>query len=246
MKSVQILILSALLVAGCKPLSTVQTAPEPDIWAIYQAAVEDAMVPTQAEISQSLIAIQPNSPDLIWREIEGESYVLLVTWTDYEYPKLNESTTYNTGDYHIWVTASSELQNRIGNKRYTDSHLRIAQLLGMPPNASMPYFVEFWVRPQDVFRPCPDAEIDDTACGLSFPEDADSTQITWINQLRIDSYYQPSVQDKYPWTQLGYTYDWSPESQDHIGLSEFVIDTGKEVYIQAVYTTVEYLEVGVR
>lgn len=37
--------------------------------------------------------------------------------------------------------------------------MRLKQLLGLPPTATNSYFVKFWVRPNDLFRPCPDKEI---------------------------------------------------------------------------------------
>ena len=44
----------------------------------------------------------------------------------------------------------------------------------------------------------------------------------------------------YPWTGLGYTYDWgNPDSE--IGLSEFVILGGSTVGVDAVIPTEEYL-----
>ena len=56
--------------------------------------------------------------------------------------------------------------------------LRFAQLLGLPPEYAVPgdpkeakYMLEMWVSPQDIFRPCPDTEISDTACETSFPSD---------------------------------------------------------------------------
>jgi hypothetical protein len=43
----------------------------------------------------------------------------------------------------------------------------------------------------------------------------------------------------YPWTQLGYTYDWgNPESE--VGLSEFVIRKGSTVVIKSVSNLDEY------
>lgn len=43
----------------------------------------------------------------------------------------------------------------------------------------------------------------------------------------------------YPWTRLGYTYDWGNPRAD-MGLSEFVIKKGAEIAINSVYTTEDY------
>ena len=110
----------------------------------------------------------------------------------------------------------------------------------MPPNVEKKYFVEFWVRPQDLFRPCPDAEVSDTHCGLAFPEEVTDEHKDWINNQRLESYYNPVWDKNYPWTQLGYTYDWNPKNKNHVGLSEFVIGKNKNVVVKGFKTTEEY------
>ena len=104
------------------------------------------------------------------------------------------------------------------------------------------YFVEFWVRPVDLFRPCPDKEITDGKCDLCFPEGTDPEHIKWINENRISRYYQCDLYYQYPWGQLGYTYDWNPKNKSHFGLSEFIIGANKTIYINRIVTTLEYLK----
>jgi hypothetical protein len=49
--------------------------------------------------------------------------------------------------------------------------------------------------------------------------------------MSLQAYDDPSK--GYPWTRLGYTYDWgNPESE--VGLSEFVVAAGSTVSIEAV------------
>jgi hypothetical protein len=49
--------------------------------------------------------------------------------------------------------------------------------------------------------------------------------------MSLQAYDDPSK--GYPWTRLGYTYDWgNPESE--VGLSEFVVAAGSMVGIEAV------------
>ncbi|MBK8453511.1 MAG: hypothetical protein WAQ53_14365 [Thiofilum sp.] len=43
----------------------------------------------------------------------------------------------------------------------------------------------------------------------------------------------------YPWTRLGYTYDWG-KPNNPIGFSEFVIDKGAKVEVKSVTTTAKY------
>ena len=154
------------------------------------------------------------------------------------------SGEYNTGNYEIWVTAAPELYQRMKKVNPADRSLRLKQLLGLPPSAENKIFIELWVKPSDVFRPCPDNEVDDQQCNLCFTarDSADASYIEWFNRSRIDRYYATGLYNQYPWTQLGYTYDWHPRNRSHRGLSEFVVQKNKTVYIEKAYATDEYLD----
>ena len=48
----------------------------------------------------------------------------------------------------------------------------------------------------------------------------------WYNNRRTYVYSQTSVSSPYPWTALGYTYDWGNPTPPHYGVSEFVLNSG--------------------
>ncbi|HEY9747570.1 MAG TPA: hypothetical protein V6C63_02635, partial [Allocoleopsis sp.] len=59
----------------------------------------------------------------------------------------------------------------------------------------------------------------------------------------------PTTGKSYPWTQLGYTYDWGnqadwqglePHRPAHVGLSEFVIRQGSVVTVRSTQSTEAY------
>jgi hypothetical protein len=172
-----------------------------------------------------------------------------------------------TYKYDSWVTVVPEIRNYFGIT--PPQPIRIAQLLGLPPESATAgdpneykYMLELWVSPQDLFRPCPDTEITDTTCGTVFPTDMFRTldpnnkvkvsagpdngvfksYSSWFNDQARYSYTMGS--SPYPWTRLGYTYDWS--GSNHVGLSEFVIHGKKwdgsviSVGIKSVKATAEY------
>ncbi len=201
------------------------------------------MSPSPEKVYSNLVYITPQNDNLVRKRINDEDYILVVTWKQNisYYEKYLDSGYYNTGDYPMWVTTAPELLQRMKKENPKDVDLRLKQLLGLPPSATYSYFVEFWVKPQDLFRPCPDKEITDTKCDLCFSENADSSYIAWVNENRISRYYECNLDQKYPWTQLGYTYDWNPKNKSHIGLSEFVINTNKNIVVKAIYSTEEYL-----
>ena len=140
---------------------------------LYQQAIQDSMSPGPNKVYTNLVPINDQNDALVWKTIDGERYLLVVTWkqdVSYYKPFLNGGF-YNTSNWAMWVTTAPELLERMHSQQDDDVDLRLKQLLGLPPNSEYSYFVEFWVRPADLFRPCPDSEITDEECDLCFPED---------------------------------------------------------------------------
>ena len=208
---------------------------------LYKLSIINSIYPDSSEICTKLVQINDSNKTLIRKNINGEEYILVCTWKQ-NVSFYQKDTVFNTGTYPIWVTTSPELKNRIKKESPKDINLRLIQLLGLPPTAQYSYFVEFWVRPVDLFRPCPDKEITDGKCDICFPEGTDPEHIKWINENRISRYYQCDLYYQYPWGQLGYTYDWNPKNKSHFGLSEFIIGANKTIYINRIVTTLEYLK----
>ncbi|MBI4772825.1 MAG: hypothetical protein HY788_01370 [Deltaproteobacteria bacterium] len=203
----------------------------------YLEAVKDAMTTEEGELYDGLTDVVEANHYLHWSDINGEIRVLAVTWTPYpdSYP-VGETVQTWWGD--TWVTMAPEItdwfsENYRGN---TDMTLRAAQLLGLPKDAGYTHFVELWVRPGDLFRPAPDNEITDRTVQLELPESAEEWYIEWFHTNIIDSYFPM----QYPWTRLGYTYDWGAVDTE-VGLSEFVIRQGSEVIVESNAATEAYL-----
>lgn len=214
-----------------------------DLRTIYRNAMSTAAYPDSSKIDTNLVAITQQNPNLTWKTFNGEPHVLVVTWkiSASFYPQGGDSL-YNTGPYLIWVTTSPQLKNWFHQQHVTDTNLRLKQLLGLPPTGTnYAYFVEFWVKPSDLYRPCPDNEITDKSCSTCFPANASQEYITWFNESRISRYYACQLYDQYPWTQLGYTYDWNPGNPTHVGMSEFVIQKNAVIYVKSISTTRQYL-----
>jgi hypothetical protein len=252
-----------------------------DLQAQYASAVTDASVALPSEISRYLTPISSQNPDLIWENGVVGSRLLVVSWMDdagkYYKCTVSGGCSGNTScleggecptyKYDSWVTVVPEMKNFFALTR--PEPLRIAQLLGLPPEAATAggpkeykYMMELWVAPKDLFRPCPDTEISDTACEIGFPIDSfrtpDLTNMVratagpdygvfmtypaWFSNQTRYSYTIGS--NPYPWTRLGYTYDWG--SNNHVGLSEFVLHGRKvdgstiSVGIKSVNTTADY------
>jgi hypothetical protein len=200
---------------------------------MYTDAIEDAMVAKPSEVYSGLTAITENNSNLIWQN----GSVLVVTWTKYisSYP-VNGTVSTNWGN--TWVTVAPEIQTFFHDHVSSDTNatIRAAELLGMPANTTNTYFVELWVKPQALFRPTPDNETTDNTASLAFPDNATADYKAWFNSNIITSYYPM----KYPWTRLGYTYDWGNEN--HVGLSEFILKQNSTVTVKSVMPTAEYLQ----
>jgi hypothetical protein len=214
-----------------------ESAAPVDLAQRYAAALQDAKVAEPAEIVDTLTAIVPDNAELSWQD----DRVLVVTWTSWNgYDGLVGQETKLGRE--VWVTAVPQLQSFCQSYAATDSSplvLRLEQLLGLPVNNGKTRFVQMWVNPADMLRPSPDGEVDDTVAELEMPspEHFASQQDyefhrDWFNlQMSLQAYDDPSK--GYPWTRLGYTYDWgNPESE--VGLSEFVVAAGSMVGIEAV------------
>jgi hypothetical protein len=218
---------------------------------LYQNALSNAAQPDNAKRSLNLTSISADNKSLVWKEIGGERYVLVSSWkADAKYYKNDAQTGfYNTGKYPIWVTAAPDLQNRLaGEKRkYNKTKAldkRLKQLLGLPPNADKKVFVEFWVRPQDLIRPCVDTEVTDHTCDLFFADGAASNcdNLVWLVDQTRASFAGSTLYQRYPFTQLGYTYDWKRKNKQHVGLSEFVIGKNTNIVVEGVFETLAYVQ----
>lgn len=228
-----------LLVLG----SCASTIPDPQTLAAqYRAAVTDAETASADEISQSLDAVVAHSPGLIWEEQRGESRVRVVTWTNWDGYDARVGDDIDLSR-EVWVTLVPRIQTFCSTLRQRSPELRLLrleQLLGLPPTTGKNRFVELWADPGDLVRPCPDPEINDRECSLRPPQPLSVTTIdpdyqAWFAELRGSSYGE----DGYPWTRLGYTYDWGSKTGE-IGLSELIVRSGAKVNVVSVTATHDY------
>lgn len=241
-------IILGFLLMACAPRLLHKSYDQQKVKKLYGNSISDAAFPQASEISNQLTAINSENNNLKWKTINEKEYLLVSTWTkDTTFYKTRPEgrNDFNTGIGEIWVTIVPELQKlcreeKFGRKEGLD--LRLKQLIGLPPTTTKTHFVEIWVQPKDLFRPCPDADIQDSQCDLCFTDDAEESYVAWFNKLRVNSYYNCNWDWNYPWTQMGYTYDWNPKNKTHQGLSEFIIRQNSDIWVNAVYSTEAYCQ----
>ncbi|CAN1208665.1 hypothetical protein TUMEXPCC7403_00490 [Tumidithrix helvetica PCC 7403] len=191
-------------------------------------ALRDAAEPLPNEVLDNLTVINESNPNIKWDGQRGKSRVLVATFT-----RANGHASGKTASV-IWVTVAPELKDFC--KKYKDTEAtteelnrRLNQLLGLRPNEGFTHIAEIWVDPQYLRRPTlnPDIRRYPTKSEplpiqlpLQFPQGVDIAYQKWFTKQVEDR-----AKSSYPWTGLGYTYDWSPKTnlQNHAGLSEFII-----------------------
>lgn len=261
--------LALVLATGCAtaPPPSLARPPEPpapgteDLWVVYAQTVRTAQYPVKDHISTGLVPILETNPELRW----NQGRVLMVTWSkrkNYE-GKVGQPYKVPQG-IDIWVTAAPHLQRacREWDLPVEALPLRISQSLGLPPppaEGGDDSFVQMWVDPKTFFRPCPDPEITDQQCQVSldgepvnrngacpwstnqvsgaFVQVSDDHLLWMCNNWK--STYTGDPQTSYPWTALGYTFDWGDLLHPQ-GQSEFVVPPGTTVWIEGISTAAEY------
>lgn len=211
-----------------------QTQPQddPELLAAYNAAIVDAAVFRFS----NLRPLYPLTFD------PATNLATVVTITDR--PGYRKGPMMLEGE--VWVTPDAEVKNLCQN--FTgDLMLRLKQLLGLHPRAIVTHAVRMTVRRTDVFRPAFDPETTTTfpcacpvtaKCGLEFPSKIEgdlALHMRWISDKTFTSFVisESTLTPRgysYPWTRLGYTYDWRPGSNKY-GASEYVVRKGSTVTI---------------
>lgn len=231
----------ALAIAGCSGHSI-------SIDDAYRNAVQDAAIVEESEIATDLIAIRRDNPDLVWNDTGDK--ILVATWKSQDafdrFLKPHDRTPGNP-DYAVWVTTVPQVrelcadwsaQPEIGSKGLD---LRLKQYLGLAPAWHYDLFVELWVDPERLFRPCVDPQTDDGTCQLHFGEATPVvTNIVSYRDFYRNLYYRSfRGSDGVPWTGLGYTYDWG-NRDGHVGASEFILTPDTPYEIRSATPTAEY------
>lgn len=204
----------------------------------YQAAVNDAAIVKTNEVSQQLWAITPENPQLVWND--DKTKILVATWKSHEsYEKFLKNNTQTNGniDFALWVTAVPQVKQFCQAFKDEDVNLRLKQYLGLAPDWNYDEFIELWVSPNDLFRPCVDAEINDKQCQAEIPKEFTKTEHGQFYQQLYFKSFRASA--GVPWTGLGYTYDWG-NNQTKVGASEFIIKPNAPYQIKQVLKTRDY------
>lgn len=232
------MLLSAL--SACSILPGSLHAPA-DPAALYEQSISDAAVASPAKV-------RPLLP------IPATDTVQIVSWVSASNDlcagaDLPCKYTVNNGG--MFVTLAGEVQGKCHAWGLSGDALRIRleQLLGLPPNQAEKYlksrFVVLETARENLQRPCLglDVHAGSVQCAMTIPN-TPSKEISPLafvgEQMARDYVTGTSGAPGYPFTRLGYTYDWNPDSVNHYGASELILAQGAVAVVQAQMTTDAY------
>jgi hypothetical protein len=215
-------------------------------------AIEDAKRPSEDKVVKNLWSLSKSNDQIKWRENNGKIEYLMASWKYVNNPTEDwKIGTRKNIENQAWLTAVPQIKEFCENCKGIGINipgnimlaLRLQQYLGLILNkhSNKTHFVEMWVKAEDLSRPCIDPEINDSTCNV-LPIPVPASYLV-LNKIYSASYAVGS-QENYPWTGLGYTYDWGNPKKPREGASEFLINGTKEkpieVEVVSVTATKEY------
>lgn len=228
--------LASLSLHAQQPFELPANADVQVLWNAYERSIYDASVYTPWHVRP----LRPLTPD-------EKGNVLVATLTSKDG---KPGDTITAGQFGMWVTGVPEVQD-ICRGFKGDVQMQLRELLGLPPDAATTRFLVLTVAASDVFRPAPDDTITTrypctipsgssipANCGNTFPSTTTPAHYQW---MAVEVFYLHTIPNGYPWTHLGYTYNWTPGA-DRYGASEYVIRGGATATIVENVPALQYCE----
>lgn len=218
-----------------------------DCYIRYSNALVNTAVALPEEICTELRPVMVNTPGTDWIPFTNWVDSSLSQWIRVATLKYTGSWAWNnllTPGPHtmsngwateLWVTLCPDLRNVLDSYRGTNRTLRMQKALGLPPRSGDYGVAEFYIDPKYLFRPAPNPDIRSPSAGLA--ADAASPFLTanplqgvtpgfaaWFNNTLVTrGYAATNLDNSWPWTRLGYTFDYENTAKSPIGLSEYVV-----------------------
>lgn len=237
------LLAAVLAGAGCAPVLASPAGGPASPEARYRDAIRDAAVLHGMGL-QELFVPRPDSTLHV-------RVVAFTSWPGYaDSARLGRDSFELARD--VWVTLVPEVRDSCARFGRGELGLEVAALLGLPPGAAQGYFAEFQVplaalfRPTadlDVLRPLPCADASTgVVCATRFPAQTPAEHYAFIASTAL---YNWREDGGYPWTRLGYTYNWRAGAPPY-GASEYVARGGTRLRQLTIHSAEEYCRVPVQ
>lgn len=232
-------VLLAVLATSLVACGSAPKPPRDELGDLFRAAIADAMVVEPGEVVDDLTVLAEGEDGLPRRG----GQVLVTTWAEERW--LRRPGRRVIAETDLWVTPGRELAElcrRLDTSPF-EQRLRLEQLLGLAPgDGRSRRMVELWVWPEDLFRPCVHPAVTAVRCDPDrvAPEEVPEAHRRWLEET-ARQYHRAPAAGGYPWTGLGYTFDWG-DPYTEVGLTEWVIPAGAEVTVARVEPTGAYCE----
>lgn len=240
-------LLAAVAFSSCKKNDNETPPPVYNMTELYSQAVDQAMLGDSSKISNDLWPIAQSNNNLQWKNINGQDYVLMATFMRYpsSYPA-GDSITNTWGE--SWLFIPQQMKSKIGPsfKPGSDTIMRICQLLGLPPvnPKTNTHIATMWVKASQLYRPAGNPAIDTKTTGPVLVSGVSTNYSNWFNNYIIFAYYRPltsATDAHYPWTRMGYTYDWAPGA-DRVGMSEYVLQPNSGAWVEKTVRAADFFK----
>lgn len=223
--------------------ASISPVPAPDVYQLYAMALEDAALFEERDVLP-----------LNGAEVGLDGTLRVVSLKGGAWP-LKDTLLAND----VWVTLDPEVRDSCDDWTDEDKAMRLRQLLGLQPTEPVTHFIEMRAPAAGTFRPTANPAIatdtlcnpatDGAGCALRFPADTPARHYEFMVNQAFSAWKMPNgypasgtgewQQLGYPWTRLGYTYNWHPGSPRY-GASEYVVRAGTRVTVTGVYTIADY------
>ena len=206
--------------------------------ALYQDAVHDAVFAEPDEI-QPLVCVEQDCALVTFNQTKDK--VLMLNFNNYPESYI-AGKPFACKYGAVWTFTDKEIikwyKECADKDKVADWPLRFRQLMGMPPQKECKCVTALWTRPADLRRPAYQTDITKQIAPDKLSTKNVSEDIRdWFKDNIIWSYFDSA----YPWTRLGYTYDWADNGKEY-GLSEFLILKDSVVDVEWTKTQEEFLE----
>lgn len=204
---------------------------QPQSFRQYESAIREAAIKTPASVLP-LRRIDPAAPDT---EVMKFGFVPTED---------GKQTTGSVLKAPIFVALPAEVKARCSGA--TDPQAVMQRVLGLPPLSRPRQVTLLKFATRYIFRPCVSTDsVAAASCTASVPNDVTNlspgqrTHFEFSAGLLMQSYRigfsngvtQPNdyPYDGYPFTGMGYTWDWGSQKSGHFGVSEFVVEKGAPI-----------------
>ena len=228
----------------------------------YQEAIDHAQDFSGLPASTNLLTLSHGG--LIMTNVGSEIYLKTVslmtesTWLSFYQPyEWWAAARSNSVGYESWVSFEPELKdyilarsNELATTSLADVTMRAEEALGISNAATHLFAVTLWVSAESLFRPAINWSLTNAATYRDWSgHDANGpdwfstaygySYIDWFTNRQATIY---SGSGAFPWTGLGYTFDWfyATNSPSLVGVSEFVIGAQRTYYVDEGMLVDEY------